>query len=156
MSSLLLNLIVGFILISLLFWFILNLVEKINKNNPSPKNIKQPNFEINHRNSRSYDRQVKNIDVQIKRNNHSNESFKAVTKDVSLTGAFIICNKRVDVNEKIEINFFNKQKKYISVFAKVVWSNTNLPEKKIIIPGFGVQFLEMKNDKRQLLYNFFQ
>ncbi|MGE4517915.1 MAG: PilZ domain-containing protein [Desulfobacteraceae bacterium] len=161
MNSLILEIFTYIFFLVIFIWLISNLIEGIKKflSLQSPENEKDEEIENNSGqsiNKRLYDRKMKNLTVEIKRNNGSEEIFKGRTKDISFMGAFIICRKRIEVNEKVQINFFIKNKNNISLDAKVVWSNTGMPEKKIIIPGFGVKFIDMGNEKRNQLSFLFQ
>ncbi|MCB9481910.1 MAG: PilZ domain-containing protein [Desulfobacteraceae bacterium] len=155
MNSSIFQIITSLLMIGTLLWIIIKLVEK---NKRQTKNINNDgiinSFEsAKTANLRKYERISKNVYVEVKRNNGTNEIFKGQTKDISIMGAFIICKNKININEDIQVNFYSKVKNRIWLDAKVVWSNTNMPEKKIIIPGFGIKFLNLEADKKNYLYS---
>lgn len=153
MDSLIFKIMSGLFLTGILFWFIIKVIEKT-KSSDNLNEKKIGNYKASSSpNMRKYDRINKNFPVEIKRNNGINEIFIAETKDISIMGAFIICKNKININEDIQINFNSVLKNNIWLDAKVVWSNTHLPEKKVIIPGFGVKFLNLETDKKNILYS---
>jgi len=138
-----------------LLWLLIKVVEK-NKNQTHSHSQTNTYETDKSPNLRQYERISKNVCVEIKRNNGTNEIFKAQTKDISVMGAFIICRNKININEDIQINIYTKVKNKIWLDAKVVWSNTNMPEKKIIIPGFGIKFLNLETDKKNYLHSLLE
>ena len=70
------------------------------------------------------------------------KSIKVQLKDISLGGAFVICQAPVALNEKIRIYLDVPNLETLALNAEVVWSNMNVPEDKIIHRGMGVKFIQ--------------
>ncbi|MGA1869100.1 MAG: PilZ domain-containing protein [bacterium] len=78
------------------------------------------------------------------------------TVNISLSGAFIICQKPLPIKEifPLTINIPNNQS--LSMTAEVVWSNSNISEDMIVNRGMGIRFLKISKEDRQLLNNVLQ
>lgn len=63
-------------------------------------------------------------------------------KDISLGGAFIICQEPVPLDEKLRIYIEVPNQDRFALNAEVVWSNMNVPEAKVIHRGLGVKFVQ--------------
>ena len=72
-------------------------------------------------------------------------------KDISLGGAFVICEEPVPLNEKLRIYIEVPDHDTFALNAEVVWSNMNVPEEKVIHRGLGVKFvLNTRNARNRL------
>jgi len=63
-------------------------------------------------------------------------------KDISLGGAFVICQEPVPLDEKLRIYIEVPNQDRFALNAEVVWSNMNVPEAKVIHRGLGVKFVQ--------------
>ncbi len=75
----------------------------------------------------------------------------AETKDLSPSGAFIKCRGPLLPGEKFCLIIETPSKGTISLKSEVIWSNTNMPEDKIVIRGMGIRFIQNKNEDLALL-----
>ena len=69
-------------------------------------------------------------------------SIKVRLKDISLGGAFVICNESIPLNQKLRIYIEAPDLDAFALNAEVVWSNMNVPEKKVIHRGLGIKFVQ--------------
>jgi Tfp pilus assembly protein PilZ len=69
-------------------------------------------------------------------------SIRVRIKDISLGGAFVICNEPVPLNQKLRIYLEVPDQDAFALNAEVVWSNMNVPEEKIIHRGLGIKFVQ--------------
>ncbi len=81
------------------------------------------------------------------------ENIKVQLKDISRGGAFIICQKPLPLNEKLRLCIKVPKQEELLLNAEVVWSNTNVPQDKVIHRGMGVKFAQNTNKARQRLEN---
>jgi uncharacterized protein (TIGR02266 family) len=81
------------------------------------------------------------------------ENIEAHLKDISRGGAFIICQKPLPLNEKIRLCVKVPEQEELLLNAEVVWSNTNVPQDKVIHRGMGVKFAQNTSMTRQRLEN---
>ena len=63
-------------------------------------------------------------------------------KNISLGGAFIICQEPVPLDEKLRIYLEVPNQDRFALNAEVVWSNMNMPEAKVIHRGLEVKFVQ--------------
>jgi Tfp pilus assembly protein PilZ len=78
-------------------------------------------------------------------------SIKVRLKDVSLGGAFVICREPIPLNEKLRIYIKASNQDTFALNAEVVWSNMNVPQKKVIHRGFGIKFVQNTTAARNRL-----
>lgn len=79
------------------------------------------------------------------------ESFEAEAKEISLVGAFIICNQPLAVGEPLELSL--QLAESVELKATVTWNNSNVPKEKIVVSGMRVRFLDVSADARSALLN---
>lgn len=72
-------------------------------------------------------------------------------KDISLGGAFVICQERLPLDDKLRIYIDVPHQDRIALNAQVVWSNMNMPEAKVIHRGMGVKFVQNTEAARRRL-----
>jgi hypothetical protein len=72
------------------------------------------------------------------------------TKDINPQGAFIHCQKPLNLNEVFDM-VVDAPGKSLNVRAEVVWSNIHGPDDKITPRGMGVRFVEISNEDRRIL-----
>ena len=75
----------------------------------------------------------------------SDGKIEAQAKNISLGGAFICCKRPLLVGEVFPLTMLGSDHEPVMVTAKVVWSNVNVPEEKVINRGMGVRFLKMSD-----------
>jgi len=63
-------------------------------------------------------------------------------KDISLGGAFVVCQQPLALKEKLKIVIDVPRHGSLPLNAEVVWSNVNVPDDKIVNRGMGIRFVE--------------
>jgi Tfp pilus assembly protein PilZ len=81
----------------------------------------------------------------------SGGSEQAQLKDISLGGAFVVCQKPLSLSEKFCMTISTEAPQAIRLNAEVVWSNVNVPADRIINRGMGVRFIDNSNEDRNRL-----
>jgi len=81
----------------------------------------------------------------------SNGPIQGKTKDISLSGAFIVCHKPLPLKEVFSLSLNIPGQEPLSLNSEVVWSNANVPEERIITRGMGVRFLGITEQDRKVL-----
>jgi Tfp pilus assembly protein PilZ len=79
------------------------------------------------------------------------EHLKVQLKDISLGGAFVVCRKPLPLKEKIRFCLKMPDQEELLLNAQVIWSNSNVPQDKVINRGMGVKFVQNTNKARQRL-----
>jgi Tfp pilus assembly protein PilZ len=79
------------------------------------------------------------------------EHIQVQFKDISLGGAFVVCRKPLPLKEKIRFCIKVPEREELLLNAEVIWSNTNVPQDKVINRGMGVKFVQNTNKARQHL-----
>jgi len=79
------------------------------------------------------------------------EQLKVQLKDISLGGAFVVCDKPAPLQEKIRLCIKIPDQEELLLNAQVVWSNANVPQEKVINRGMGVKFVQNTNKARRNL-----
>ncbi len=79
------------------------------------------------------------------------EHLKVQLKDISLGGAFVVCDKPSPLKEKIRLCIKMPDQEELLLNAQVVWSNANVPQEKVINRGMGVKFVQNTDNARQRL-----
>ena len=69
-------------------------------------------------------------------------SIRVRLKNISLGGAFVICQEPVPLNEKLRIYIEVPHQDTFALNAEVVWSNMNVPKEKVIHRGLGIKFVQ--------------
>ncbi|MGD8493711.1 MAG: PilZ domain-containing protein [Desulfobacterales bacterium] len=72
-------------------------------------------------------------------------------KNISLGGAFVVCQDPVPLNGKLRIHIEVPNQDRLALNAEVVWSNMNMPEAKVIHRGLGVKFVQNTDAARKRL-----
>ncbi|MBL7174853.1 MAG: PilZ domain-containing protein [Desulfobacteraceae bacterium] len=68
--------------------------------------------------------------------------ISAKTKDLSLGGAFIVCQKPLPLKEQFPVTIEVPDKGPLTFTSEVVWSNNHVPDDKIVIRGMGIRFIQ--------------
>ncbi|NLD36605.1 MAG: PilZ domain-containing protein [Desulfatiglans sp.] len=77
-----------------------------------------------------------------------NGIVRAVIRDINRSGAFIKCDSPCKPRERFRILIKSTEKRRILLNAEVVWSNTGIPEEKVVTRGMGIRFI--KNPDKNL------
>lgn len=72
-------------------------------------------------------------------------TIAADAKNISLSGAFICCAKPLPLGEVFLLTVTGPDNEPFTATAKVVWSNVNVPEEKVVNRGMGVRFIKMSD-----------
>ena len=72
-------------------------------------------------------------------------------KDISLGGAFFVCEKQTALKEKFCITINGPSDVTLSLNAEMVWSNFNVPDDKVVFRGMGIRFVDNTDEDRKLL-----
>jgi len=83
----------------------------------------------------------------------SQKVISAGIKDVTIEGAFIVCQNPLPLKEQFRIAMDIPNQEPIAFAAEVVWSNSNVPEDKVITRGMGIKFLQNTEKVRESLNN---
>ena len=75
----------------------------------------------------------------------SDGTIAADAKNISLSGAFICCEKPLPLGEIFRLTVTCPDNEPFTAAAKVVWSNVNVPEEKVVNRGMGVRFIKMSD-----------
>lgn len=73
----------------------------------------------------------------------------AVTINFSKSSAFIRCQNPFPIGEIFRLKIFVPDKEPIDTKAKVIWSNVNVPEDKVVNRGMGVLFIKENSKTAQ-------
>ena len=76
--------------------------------------------------------------------------IEGVTKDISVSGAYVCCAKPLRLNEVVDMVITAPYESQ-SVKAEVVWSNIYGPDDNINPRGMGVLFLEISGEDRKVI-----
>jgi c-di-GMP-binding flagellar brake protein YcgR len=74
-------------------------------------------------------------------------SSQGEIEDISLGGAFIICEKPPRPNDKVLLNYRDHSKQ-MQVIAQVAWTNHESESSRDKPTGVGVKFLQFLNNQR--------
>ena len=72
-------------------------------------------------------------------------------KDISLGGAFVICQSPMALQDQFAITIILPDHGPLQLNAEVVWSNINMPEDKVVNRGMGIRFIKNGQEARQKL-----
>ena len=72
-------------------------------------------------------------------------------KDVSLGGAFVVCQEPLALQDQFKITFNLPDQDPMELNAEVVWSNASMPRDKVVNRGMGIRFIKNEEKQRQLL-----
>ena len=78
-------------------------------------------------------------------------SIRVRLKDISLGGAFVICQEPIALNEKFRLYVEAPDEETFALNAEMVWSNMNVPEEKVIHRGMGIRFVQNTDAARKRL-----
>lgn len=72
-------------------------------------------------------------------------------KDISLGGAFVVCQNPLPLTEQFHITISAPSQEALRLNAEVVWSNINVPEDNVINRGMGIRFIQNTDENRNRL-----
>lgn len=75
--------------------------------------------------------------------------FEAEAKEISLGGAFIICDQPLSIGEPLELTLNLSEP--LELQAAVTWNNSNVPEEERVVSGMRVRFLDVSAEARAAL-----
>jgi len=78
-------------------------------------------------------------------------TITAETKDISLGGAFICCANPLPPKEKFPLALTLPHGGSLTLFAEVTWSNSSVPDEKIVNRGMGIRFVLITDQDREIL-----
>jgi hypothetical protein len=82
------------------------------------------------------------------------ESFQAEAKEISLAGAFIVCDRPLAVGKPLELTL--ELDGALQLQAAVTWNNSNVPRAEIVASGMRVRFLDVSAEARSALLSALQ
>ncbi len=80
---------------------------------------------------------------------------EAEIKNISLGGAFICCEKPLPIGTVFQLTIKVPDNEPLEATARAVWSNSHLPQEKVIYRGMGIQFLKMSDRHLQFVRGIF-
>ena len=72
--------------------------------------------------------------------------IRAKTKDLSLGGAFIVCQEPLPLKEQFPITIDIPDNAPLTFTAEVIWSNGSVPDDEIVVRGMGIRFFQNTNE----------
>jgi len=82
----------------------------------------------------------------------SGGTMDAMTKDISLGGAFICCKEPLPLRETFSLILASPDySRSLEVTAEVVWSNSNVPADKVVNRGMGIRFIQVSKETRKFI-----
>jgi Tfp pilus assembly protein PilZ len=83
----------------------------------------------------------------------SRGEVEAIIKDLSLGGAFIACQEPLPLKEQFNLIINMPDQKPLTLVSEVVWSNSNVPDDKIVTRGMGIRFTQNTQENRKSYNN---
>lgn len=77
-------------------------------------------------------------------------AIPATSGDMSISGAFIKCDASIEIGEFLKIEFLNETRLPVMT-AQVVWSNSGVPQDRVLNRGIGVRFSNVSFETRKAL-----
>jgi len=78
----------------------------------------------------------------------SRGEIEAKIKDLSLGGAFIACQEPLPLKEQFNLIINMPDQKPLTLVSEVIWSNSNVPDDKIVTRGMGISFTQNTQENR--------
>ena len=72
-------------------------------------------------------------------------------KNISVGGAFVCYQNPLPIGEAFSLTMMVPDSQPLKATAKVVWSNVNVPESKVVNRGMGVRFINISEEHLQLV-----
>ena len=83
----------------------------------------------------------------------SRGEVEAKIKDLSYGGAFIACPEPLPLKEQFSLIINMPGQKPLTLVSEVVWSNSNVPDDKIVTRGMGISFTQNTQENRKSYNN---
>ena len=83
----------------------------------------------------------------------SGGSVSATARDISLGGAFVACPDPLPLKERFYLSMEMPGEARLLLTAEVVWSNSNVPEERVVTRGMGIKFVDNHETDRHCLRN---
>ena len=131
----------------LLFWFMRSYLKKRLASDQSLQGY-TPSTQISWKEKRRHPRIAVSWEASIE-NSPSGDSVQL--RDISLGGAFVVCAKPLDLNDKFVISIHLPDQENLQLNAEVVWSNMNVPEEIVVNRGMGIRFIDNDESNRRKL-----
>ena len=80
-----------------------------------------------------------------------NQNSAVQLKDISLGGAFVVCQEPPDLPGQFKILITSPDNSDVLLNAVMVWSNFNVPKDKVVNRGMGIKFINNEPEERQRL-----
>ncbi len=129
------------------FWFIFVYLKKRLSPDKSHQGISTA-FNFTAENKREHPRVEISWDAKLE---NSDKSQEVILKDISLGGAFVICQEPLAIQEKLKISINLPNSEALPLNAEVVWSNANMPPDKVVNRGMGIRFINNAPREHQQL-----
>ena len=81
------------------------------------------------------------------------EHEEVLLKNISLGGAFVVCENPLALQDKLTISIDLPGEGFVQLNAEVVWSNAQMPRDKVVNRGMGIKFINNEENIRQQLRN---
>jgi Tfp pilus assembly protein PilZ len=131
----------------LLFWFVSMYLKKRYTSDQSARGY-TPSTQISWKEKRRHPRMAVSWDATI---GISPSVDKVQLKDISLGGAFVVCAKPLNLNDRLRITLQIPARDSLCLNAEVVWSNVNVPEERVVNRGMGIRFIDNEEKDRHKL-----
>jgi hypothetical protein len=97
-------------------------------------------------------RQHPRVDISWQASLENSASTREIhLKDVSLGGAFVICQEPLALQDQFKVTINLPDHGPLQLNAEVVWSNVNMPRDRVVNRGMGIRFINNEQKKRQHL-----
>ena len=77
-------------------------------------------------------------------------SLEGETKDISVDGVFIFCEKEPEIGENFPILIKPSEQRTISIVGEKIWSGSFTIDNKTVF-GMGVQFIQISTEDRNYI-----
>jgi len=75
--------------------------------------------------------------------------IKAKIKDLSLGGAFIACRDPLPLKKRFSLIINRPDQRPLTLVCEVIWSNSNVPDDKIVTRGMSIKFIQNAEEDRK-------
>jgi len=131
----------------LVLWFLRTYIRRWIMKNPSSSMFVSPQ-KTSWKEKRQHPRLAVSWPAQMET---SQGSIRVQLKDISLGGAFVLCQNPLALTEQFQLIISAPSQDPFTLNAEVVWSNINVPEDKVINRGMGVRFIQNTEENRNRL-----
>lgn len=77
--------------------------------------------------------------------------IEAETMNISIFGAFIVCDEPLDIGETIRLSIKPPNREPITVDSAVTWNNAHVKENMVRVRGMGVRFDQLSDEDREFI-----